>query len=453
MTRPRTGSTLARISHTPDGFRGQLRAIRVISRNSSLQLKSTAWDLKTIARELQVQYVLEGTVRTAGDNLRVTAQLVDVANGQNLWADKYSGRLEDIFDIQERISRQIVEALAMKLSPREDRRLAERQITNVRAYECYQRARLDIYTFTEAGLDRALRQIQDALSLVGDNELLYAALGTVYWQYVNAAIRPDDRFLDMAEDCVGRIFRLNPESVHGFLLRGLVQLARGRPFDALKDLKRVVAIEPNNVQALSELGRIYLVAGQEREGRSTLDRSLAIDPLSPLNQYMLFATEFFYGSPERARSLVERLLEAAPDFAIMRFCYAISLVQAGRPDDARQLLAEAPEEPVPSIAGGCCRFLMHALEGRRAEALAAVSDDLKSGARRVEWWSFYMAECYAFLEDADEALNWLDNAARLGFTPYPFLAGRETTLAKFRGQPRYDALMLKVKDAWEHFPR
>jgi TolB-like protein len=101
----------------------KIQSIRVISRNSSMQLKTAAWDAKRIARELQVQYLLEGTVRSAGDNLRVTAQLVEAASGQNLWADKYSGKLEDVFDIQERISRQIVGELKMQLTPTEERRL------------------------------------------------------------------------------------------------------------------------------------------------------------------------------------------------------------------------------------------------------------------------------------------------------------------------------------------
>jgi non-specific serine/threonine protein kinase len=367
-------------------------------------------------------------------------------------SDLFSGRLEDVFDIQERISRQIVEALQMKLSPREDRRLAERQITNVHAYECYQQARRDIYTFTEAGLDRARRLIQDALDLVGDNELLYAALGAVYWQYVNAAIRPDDGLLDMAAECAEKAFRINPESAAGFLLRGLVQLARGRPLEALKDLKHAVAIEPNNAQALQELARVYIAAGQEREARAAIDRWLATDPLSPARQPVVFGVEFFCGTVERARVLAERMLETGPDHAMLQFWHALCLVQSDRLDEARQLLARTPEERIPTVAGGCCRFLAHALDERRAEALASISGDMKTGARRVEVWSFFLAECYGFLGDADQAMDWLENALRLGFSPYPFLASREVTLAKFRGQPRYDTLMQKIKDAWEHFP-
>jgi TolB-like protein len=165
----------------------QIASLRVISRSSSMQLKGSSQDLKTVAAQLNVRFVLEGSVRKAGNAVRVTAQLVDPESNRQLWADKYSGKLEDIFEIQEQISRKIVDALKMRLSPDEDRKLAARPIDNVEAFICYQRARYEIYKFTADGLYRARELIETALALAGDNELLYASLGILYWQYVNAA--------------------------------------------------------------------------------------------------------------------------------------------------------------------------------------------------------------------------------------------------------------------------
>ena len=190
----------------------QIGSLRVISRSSSMQLKGSSQDLKTIAAQLNVRYVLEGSVRKAGNAVRVTAQLVDPESNRPLWAEKYSGKLEDIFEIQEQISRKIVDALKMRLSPEEDRKLAARPIDNVEAFECYQRARYEIYKFTGDGLDRARELIETAIALVGDNELLYASLGTLYWQYVNAAIKPDDGYIERAEELARKVFSLNPDS-------------------------------------------------------------------------------------------------------------------------------------------------------------------------------------------------------------------------------------------------
>ena len=158
----------------------QIRSLRVISQNSSMQLKGSEKDLKTVASDLNVRYVLAGTVRKAANAVRVTVRLIDPVEDEQLWAEKYSGKLEDIFEIQEQISRKIVDALKMRLSPQEDRKLRERPIDNIEAVECYHRAQREIYRFTKEGLDRALELIQNALEIVGDNELLYAARGSVY---------------------------------------------------------------------------------------------------------------------------------------------------------------------------------------------------------------------------------------------------------------------------------
>ena len=129
----------------------QIRTLRVISRNSSMQLKGARKDLKPLFTELGVRYVLSGSVRKSGSSVRITSQLVDPTKDETLWADKYTGTLEDIFDIQEQISRRIVDALQMQLSPKEDRQLAERRIDNVKAFECYHRSRHELYKFTEGG--------------------------------------------------------------------------------------------------------------------------------------------------------------------------------------------------------------------------------------------------------------------------------------------------------------
>ena len=135
----------------------RVRALTVISRTSSVKLKDTGWDLRRIGRELNVRYALEGSVRRAGSTLRITAQLIDVETDAHLWAEKYSGTVDDVFDLQERLSRQIVEALQITLSPPEDREIAERPIADLRAFEYYQRARQEYYRYTAEGMAAAER--------------------------------------------------------------------------------------------------------------------------------------------------------------------------------------------------------------------------------------------------------------------------------------------------------
>jgi serine/threonine protein kinase len=292
----------------------QIGGLRVIARSSSMQLKGSGKDLKTVASELKVRYVLEGSVRKAGNAVRVTAQLIDPIENKHLWAEKYSGKLEDIFEIQEQISRQIVDALKMRLSPEEDQKLAERAIDNVEAYECYQRARHEIYKFTADGLDRALGLIETALEIVGDNELLWAARGSVYWQYVNAAVKADAGYNDQAEECARQVFALNPDSAPGHSLLGMVRQAQGRPAEAVRSFKTALAIDRQNVYALGELARVYMCVGSESKSRSQVLRALEAAPLDIIQHVGRLANEHFFGHSELVQNEGPRYIRSVPEF-------------------------------------------------------------------------------------------------------------------------------------------
>jgi serine/threonine protein kinase len=153
-----------------------VRSLRVISRSSAMTFKGTKKKIPEIARDVNVQYVLEGSVRKAGNSLRITAQLIDAQNDTHLLAEKYSGTLDDVFDIQEKVSHAIVNALKLKLAPEEERKMAERPIGDLRAYECYLRAMHEIWHWRGETLTHALQYLQEALEMVGDNVLLYAGM-------------------------------------------------------------------------------------------------------------------------------------------------------------------------------------------------------------------------------------------------------------------------------------
>ena len=163
----------------------RVRALRVISRSSAMRLKGDSRGLAAMSRDLACPYVLEGSVRRAANTVRITARLVDAANDVQLWAEKYGGTLDDVFDIQERVSRSIVDALEIRLTPQEAEQLAERPIADVRAQEYYFRARSEIWSFLPSGVGRAISHLEAALGLIGDNALLYQGLGEAYFQYVN----------------------------------------------------------------------------------------------------------------------------------------------------------------------------------------------------------------------------------------------------------------------------
>ncbi len=262
-----------------------IRALRVISRTSAMHFKGTNKDLRAIARELRVRYLLEGSVRRAGTSLRVTAQLIDAETDSHLWAEKYSGSIEDVFAIQEEISRKIVNALQLRLTDAEAQGIAERPIDNTAAYDCYMRARQEIYLFTGEALDRAQKLVDAGLKLIGENSLLLATRGMVSWYYLNFSIRPEERYLDEAAAYAAKALEQDPKSYFGIFLRGLVAAKRGDIESAIPDLLTAHEQKPGDSMFLNELIRHLLTAGQEQYewARLVCDESLRIDPLAPLN--------------------------------------------------------------------------------------------------------------------------------------------------------------------------
>jgi serine/threonine protein kinase len=429
----------------------QLEILRVISRSSSMQLKGSRKDVGTLAHELNVQYVLEGSVRRAGPNVRVTAQLIDAANDAHLWADKFMGKTEDIFDIQETISRSIVDALKVRLSPQDDKKFAARPIDNIQAFECYHRARYEIYKFTREGLDRALGLIQAGLRIVGENELFYASMGIVYWQYVNAALTAEEGYLEKAEECARKAFQLNQDSAVAHELRGLVQYARGQRREAVESLERALSLDPNSPYAQTELMRIFVWNGRAEEGWRLSDQRLAADPLDPVTHLTAFANGIALGNPERHRKAARDLLETIPDFVMLRAVYSLYLLYKDRLDEARRLLDATPDESVPTVSSQTCTFLKHALAGRRSAALSSFTEDVKAAARRVEFWSWYIADCYTFIDERELALDWIENAVDRGCINYPFWAKHNRIVRRLDGDPRFEKLLEKVKREWDAF--
>jgi len=237
--------------------------LRVISRSSAMALKATQKDVRTIGKELDVQYVLEGSVRKAGDDLRITAQLIDAVSDHHLWAEKYDGVLDDIFLIQETVSRSIVDALRLKLNPGEEERLAERPIPDVRAYELYLRARQGIYSFNKEKLEAAQFHLHEALEISGENAILIYQLAHLHYQFWNAGIRLDEEDLRMAREYADRALALDPGSPDHLVIRGLLEVTGGDGVLGYRYMEAALDRDPNHADALFWSPAISAFFGRE----------------------------------------------------------------------------------------------------------------------------------------------------------------------------------------------
>jgi serine/threonine protein kinase/Flp pilus assembly protein TadD len=431
-----------------------LKTVRVISRQSAMRLKGTDKDVRTIARELGTRYVLTGGIRKAGPNLRVTAQLIDATADSSLWADKYSGTLDDVFDIQERLSRQIVEALRVRLTPDEDRRIAERPIADTRAYEFYLLARQQIWSFTKPSLERALQLIRQAQDLVGENELLLAAEGMIYWQHVNVGLVPVDKYdeyLGKAESCADRIFELNPESSKAYGLRGAIRNNRADPAGSMADFKKALVFDRNDPEALLWLGYHYAVAGRVPMARALMDRLQQVDPLTSMNLAMYGIVAMCDGDYAEALRWTHRAVEVDPTNPTHRMLHAQTLAANGRQKEAIAILHRVTSD-APSMAWArLANALAFALEGNREQVMNALTPDLRDAARWDDIFSWWMADSFALVGETEAALDSVERMIELGIINYPFLAQYEPFLSSIRSEPRFRELMEHARQRWNTF--
>ena len=426
----------------------KIQSLRVISRNSVFTFKNAQKGTKAIAQELQVKNILDGSVRKAGNRLRISVQLIDTESDAPIWSDTYDKNLENIFDVQDTVAQAIVDALRLKITPEEKRKISERPIDNMYAYQCYLKARQGIYSYSKEALDQALKEIRDALKATGDNALLYSTLGVIYYQYVNQGIERE-QYIKKAEETVAKIFLLEPDSPYGHRLLGLIQLRLGKAQEAVGHLKKVLASDPNDFDALYWLTYIYAQAGKISSSRQICHRLSQIDPAFSVPDQK-FYVEIMDGQFDRALESFRSTSFSSDRH--LRIWEIFILALNHRVDEAsKKIDTFGSDFGASDRASAYLFFLKYALEGQKAKALASVTDELINYCKNDEQWSWMLADCYSLVGEKEEAVRWLEITVNRGFVNYPFISKYDPFLKNIRGDTRFKKLMERVKYEWEHF--
>jgi len=430
----------------------RVRALRVISRSSAMRLKGDDRGLADIGRDLDCRYVLEGSVRRAANNLRITARLVDAPDDVQLWADKYAGSLDDVFDIQERVSRSIVDALEIRLTPHEAAQLAERPIDDVRAQESYLRARNEIWSFMPSGLERAISHLESAVELIGDNALIYQGLGEAYFQYVNigAATGREEELIRKAEGCADKIFALEPESPRGHLVRGQVQMARGEIHGCAGSFQRVLLTYPNEVMALALYTHLLgWLSGKAETAAPYAARLAEIDPLNPMSLLVRAMVPMFAGRFDEAVDATQRMFDLDPVTPVWRANHVMALSYARRLDEAEALTEAIDAQPDSDVGTWQMGLNRAAWRSDRAEVLRLTDGPYRQVAEWDAEVPWFLAVAHAAVGEKDEALLWLDRAVDRGMINYPFLSEHDWYLDGIRGDERFGRVMERARREWE----
>jgi len=427
----------------------RIGALRVISRNSSMALKGTATSSPALAREIGVTHVVTGSVRRAGDDLRVTAELVDAPTDRPVWSDKFAGTVEDVFGIQEEIAGKIVAALEVTLTPSERKQAAERPITNPVAYDCYLRARQAMYEWTPEAGRRGHAMADDAIAIVGETPLLLATKALLHWNDVNTNRIPANTGLARASDLVERALSIESDFALAIYVRGLVAGLRGRVEDALPDLYRAHEQWPGDVNILYETCRFSSAGGLRHHG-DLVERVIKIDPLTPVAWLVESTWATVTGQHDRVPASVRRAVERAPAPSMLHVISGWQMVEAGEAEEGCAILSRAGETLGESPIGAWALFLKYAWEENSEAAFAVMTPGVADVMDRNEFSARTVAQGYALLGQTDDALRWLRTAVTGGFINYPHLTEYDPLLAGIRGEPGFREIAEQLaKPRWE----
>lgn len=422
-----------------------LRQLRVISSTSSMRFKGTKLAVAELAYQLNVQHVLEGSVRRIGNALRITAKLIEVASDSPVWSNKYNGTLADVFAIQESLSKSIVDALRVVLTAAEERKLEKHEIADVAAFEWYLRAKREMLSMTKDGLDRAIELLDKCEAITGDNEMVLAVKGEAYWQYVNSGVSGDPSYLDQAEACIRRVLEIEPQSPHGHRVAGLVRVHRGDIQGALTELKVALDLAPNDPDCLLWGGLVASLSGKMELADAWATRLVEIDPVTPFYQLMPGTVAWFRGDYERAWALWSARLPAILENPLMRLCYGHVAINTGRSSEGQRLFEELAQADPESPFGQLAVIYQRALAGDREQVLARLTPALIGALEGDPQYCWFLGQVHALVGEVDAGLRWVEAAVALGFINHDLLAEKDPFLARLRSDPRFAELIAKVR--------
>jgi len=392
----------------------KIEGIRVTSRTSAMRLKGTNLDLRSIGRELNVRYVLEGSVRTAGGALRITAQLIDAANDTHLWTEKYTGTLDDIFDIQEQVARSIAGALRVKLSPSEEQQIAQpRYHGPSEGFRRYLMGRYHWYRFTPDGVQKAREYFEQALEHDPGYAPAYVGLADTYLMLGGAPLNvlPSAEAIPRVKEAATKAIELDPSNGDAYSSLALAQCWFDGDWEAARQTAmRGIQVDPNSALAWTAYIHTHDVCGLHDDAAHGATRLLELDPVSPLYHTV---AGWMYGharSYQRALRLLHLARELEPRFLPAAFIGAEILLAQG--DDAGALSVIEPWRDAMRDLDYGLAILGFALarNGHRDDAIGIAADlEEQCSVGRAAWTS--VALVHLGLGARDRSLAFLQRAS------------------------------------------
>lgn len=416
---------------------GQIGALRVISRTSSMRYKGTDKPLVEIARELNVDAVVEGSAQRVGQDAGITVRLIHAGTEQQLWSQGYQRDLSDLLRLQSQVAQAIAGQVEIAVTLEEEARLAATREVTRESYEAYLRGTYYLNKYTSEGIEQGLAHLQQAIEIDPANPLAYAGLAAAYSDIAHMPI-PNQQAFPRARAAALRALSLDDTLALAHLAMGEVKLyyewdlAGAEPY-----FQRALELEPNLARAQAHYGWYLDLVGREDEVERRLKLSVELDPFFPV--YTAWLGWWYWWVAERYDEAIEearKSLEIDPvlhqGLSVLGGAYA----EKGMHEEAiaaHQKLVET----YPRMRGFLGRT--YALAGRRDEARRIVIAELEK-TTPVPW---PLAEAYAALGDTDQAFQWLEKVYESRAVFFPWVR-KVPAFRSLRDDPRFDDLMRRA---------
>ncbi len=327
----------------------QLKKLAVIARNSSFTYKGTSTKVQDIGKDLGVKYLLEGSVRKAGNQIRITVQLIDTNSGHHLWAERFDRELTDMFTVQDEITERIVSALSIQLTGKEQQQLAHSATNSFEAYDLFLQGQELGAHFTEEGFDQAAEFFRQAISLDPGFARAYGALAVVLTRqvtlgYSDSPAEMKERALELAH----RAVLMNPNSSQSHWALGYVYMYKNQFDEAVEALERAVSLSPSYADGYALLALIKNNMGHAEDAIRLIDKGMDLNPYYSWDYlYNLGRAHYALGHYKQAVEYLQQALERNEIPRAARLFLIASYVQLGQQDDAEwevmQLEVSSPE--------------------------------------------------------------------------------------------------------------
>jgi serine/threonine-protein kinase len=419
----------------------KISALRVISRTSVMQYKGVKRPLPEIAKALQVDAVIEGSVERVGDRVRITAQLIQAANDKHLWAESYDRDLREVLALQDQVARQIATAVQVKLTPQERERLSSGGPTNSEAYQLYLLGRYHWNKGTQQELTKSMEYYQQALAKDPNYALAYAGLADSYSSLSDWYL-PPRQVMPQAKAATMKALELDQSLAAAH--NALCSIYTNYDWDwqgANKECQRAVELNPNSADAHDNYASELADIGQWDKMAVEIRRSEELDPLS-FRIYSDAAQWYWLArQDDRAVDQLRKAIELEPDYFLAHTWLGVVYAHMGRLPEAvaeTQKGAQLSDSPLARAVMGYA----YALAGRSSEA-RKVADELAAKRGQNYLCPYEIGTIYVGLGQKDEAFRWLERAYDERSYCIPALKF-DTRLDPIRSDPRLEDLIRRV---------